>query len=106
FAEIKISDQEVAFRLHLPVLDADQAFRIDKNDNGFFDAEELRAAAPRAQSYLAAKVKAFQDGRELPAEFSPLTMWADPDGNPFVETTVTFRLAQSGLQHLTLACDL
>src|SRR6266404_3799385 len=106
FTEIKIGDQQVAFRLHLPVLDADQALRIDTNGNGFFDPHELVDAAPRARQYLGARVKAIQDGGELPGDFGPLTMWAGTDGNPYVETTVTFRLTQSGLQQLTLACDL
>src|SRR5229473_1722693 len=83
FAEIKIGDQQVTFRLHLPVLDSDQAFRIDTNGNGFFDPDELRDATPRARQYLGARVKAIQDGRELPADFGPLKMWAGPDGNPF-----------------------
>ncbi len=106
FAEIHIEDRQVAFRLHLPALDADQAFHIDTNGNGFFDPQELQAAAPRVHQYLAATVRVIQEGRALPAAFGPLQMWADPDGNPFLETTATVPLAEHGLQELTIACDL
>ena len=105
FAEIKIGDQQVAIRLHLPVLDSDQAFRIDSNGNGFFDRDELLAATPRAHQYLAPRLRVIQDGREIPAQLGPLQMWTGPDGNPFVETTATFALASSGLRQLSIQCD-
>jgi hydrogenase/urease accessory protein HupE len=106
FAEIHIEDRQVNFRIHLPALDADQAFHIDTNGNGYFDPSELQGAAARVDQYLGGTVKVIQEGHALPATFGPLQIWTDPDGNPFLETTVTVPLAEHGLQQLTIACDL
>jgi hydrogenase/urease accessory protein HupE len=106
FAEIHIADRQVTLRLHLPALDSDQAFHIDSNGNGYFDPDELQAAAPRVHAYLAATVKVTQEGHARPATFGPLQVWTDADGNPFLETTATVPLVEHGLQELTIACDL
>ena len=106
FAEIKVEDKQVRWRLHIPAPDMDKFFSIDANENGFLDPPELQRAEARVHEYLKGKVKVFDDGRELPATFGPLQVWNDPDGNPYLETTATFPLPESGLQRLTLVCDL
>ena len=105
-AEIKVEGGQVRWRLHIPAPDMDRFFSIDANENGFLDPPELSRAEARVHEYLARKVKVFDDGRELPATFGPLQLWSDPDGNPYVETTATFPLPDSGLRRLTLQCDL
>jgi hydrogenase/urease accessory protein HupE len=99
FAEIKVEDGQVRWRLHIPAPDMERFFSID-------GPPELPSAETRVHEYLARKVKVFDDGRELPGTFGPLQLWSDPDGNPYVETTATFPLADSGLRRLTLVCDL
>src|SRR6266404_1834475 len=96
FAEVNVEGRQIHWRLHIPAVDMDT----------FFNIENLSSAQPRVTQYFATKVKVAQDGRDLPAMFSPLQIWKDPDGNPYVETTADFALPETGVQHPTLTCDL
>ncbi len=106
FAEIRIDDRAVRFRLHLPALDSDQVFHIDTNGNGRLEPEELRDAAPRVQAYLARVVKVSEDDHDRAVTFGPLELWTDPNGNPFVAVTANAPLEGHGLRDIAIACDI
>ncbi len=99
FAEIKIENHQVRWRLHLPLQDMDQF--------GFGIAEGTGEGVTKAvHTYLNSRVKVFHDGRQLSGVFGTLGRWKDTEGNWYAETTATFPLPDEGLQHLTLVCDL
>src|SRR6266404_3764879 len=75
FAEVNVEGRQIHWRLHIPAVDMDT----------FFHIENLSRAQPRVTQYFATKVKVAQDGRDLPAMFSPLQICKDPHGNAYAE---------------------
>lgn len=105
-ADVKVDGSTVRWSIHIQAADAERVFAIDANGNGVLEPAELAQATSRAQDYLRAKVKVFDDARELPAMLGSLQLWHDPDGNAYVEIAATFTLPSGGLKRLMLVCDL